>query len=458
MLSIRNRIFKGGLVVAIGQIVGVFLSLIIQHFLAVNISQSEVGIYFLLSSLTSLISLVINLGMDRASVKLIAGELVNNNTARASEFAKRFLITVFINAFIFIIFYLLFINHYMVANLLAGLAVVPAILVALWIALESLKCSMIEIFRGLQKMTYVVALGTIVGRTIFALTLVGFSFFVINIDIEGIVFINCLITAFILIFGIVVLKNQLDFKVGLTAYSKELYKIGPPIMGILVISVLNREIDIWFVSFFMTEKDVAVYGAASRLVQFVTLSMIIVTSILPPIISELYATSKIDKLQNIMRGTTLICSLASFIVVLIFLFFGDSIVRFIYTDEYQEAHLLMIILGVGKLLGVVAGSSGLILMMASFQGLQFKVLLVTFVISASLSVVLIPYYGPVGAAVASAFGMTLQNIVMTFYVYKKLGIKVHLFYSPIVMRNTLADGYQYLKQFIRKNRVSNEKI
>ncbi|MEY8211153.1 MAG: oligosaccharide flippase family protein [Gammaproteobacteria bacterium] len=450
-MSIRNRVLKGGMVVTVGQAVGVMLSLYIQHLLATNIHKNDVGMYFLLASFGGMFTIIINLGMDRAAVRLIAGEVARNNFKKAHEFVKRFLMTVTGSAFVFVLFYILFISDLLISSFVPDLVVVPAIFVAIWIGLESIKASIVEILRGFQKMTSVVLLGNILGKGLFAMTLFLVSLFLVEIEIKDVVLINCWVAAIILIAGGVLLKRiKVDPRVKLTADSKELYIIGPPIMGILLISTLNREVDLWIVSYFLTEEDTAVYGVASRLAQFVTILMMVVTSVLPPIISELYSTSKVEKLQGIMRATTLICTSASALMVLVFLLIGDHIIELIYTKDYLDAYMLLVVLGVGKLLGVIAGSSGLVLMMTNYQGLQLKILGATFCLSVILSIVLVPYFGAIGAAIASAIGMALQNIIMTYYVYKKLGIKVHLFYSPLIMRETLVHIYEYLGQSIKK--------
>jgi O-antigen/teichoic acid export membrane protein len=87
-----------------------------------------------------------------------------------------------------------------------------------------------------------------------------------------------------------------------------------------------------------------------------------------------------------------------------------------------QAELALIIVCIGQLVRSLMGTVGTLLIMTNHGRDAALVMVITVVISLGLHTVLIPEWGLEGAAVATAVGTSIWNILMAIVVYKRLGI------------------------------------
>jgi O-antigen/teichoic acid export membrane protein len=160
--------------------------------------------------------------------------------------------------------------------------------------------------------------------------------------------------------------------------------------------------------------------------------LMIVNSVVPPLIVEMYAQGKIIKLEKALRTIATMAGVPSFIVLSLFVLFGDSILGAIFGDYYHLGGSVLAILSIGQLANVWTGSCGMALMLT---GNQLTMMMIT-IICGLFTVVsgwwLVLDYGSIGVAVATAAGMLLQSLLMLFYAKKRVGVWTHV--SPFLLK------------------------
>jgi len=211
---------------------------------------------------------------------------------------------------------------------------------------------------------------------------------------------------------------------------------------ILIISltsfILLSAADIWILGIFRSDAEVAVYGAAARLVALIAMPLLLTNLVLPPIIAEMYAQGRTAELEGTLRSFSTLSGVPSLLVLIVFMLLGGPILGVVYGSGYQSAAMVLVLLSAGKLAAVWAGSCGAVLQFTGHQGSMLRVNLLTsplFIIGALL---VVRDYGPVGIASMTAAVTVLQNAALVFVAKRKTGIWTHVSLSPSRLRKSLS--------------------
>ncbi|MBT6456251.1 MAG: hypothetical protein HOK37_12010 [Gammaproteobacteria bacterium] len=103
---------------------------------------------------------------------------------------------------------------------------------------------------------------------------------------------------------------------------------------------------------------------------------------------------------------------------LLCLFFPQQLLLIFGTD-YQQADSLLMILAFAQFINVFTGSNGYILMMTGHEREFRNIALLSAVLTVILSFILIPFFGAIGAAIATVLGFLTKNFGGTWIAYKK---------------------------------------
>ena len=104
------------------------------------------------------------------------------------------------------------------------------------------------------------------------------------------------------------------------------------------------------------------------------------------------------------------------------LFLGKWVINFIFGAEFVSAYTALIILCLGHLVNVSMGSVAIILDMVGLESYTARGVMIAASISVLLNVILIPFWGAVGAAIATTTCLIIWNVLLSFLLYKKTGI------------------------------------
>ena len=119
-------------------------------------------------------------------------------------------------------------------------------------------------------------------------------------------------------------------------------------LPLLVTSLANfavgTGVDLWVVGHFSNTSDVALYGAASRLVFFVATPLIVVSQVVPPLIAELHARGERDQLERTLRSVSTVAGLPAALVLVAFIGAGGFILSLAYGPYFRHAATVLVIL------------------------------------------------------------------------------------------------------------------
>lgn len=420
--SIFVRLFQGGKWAFIFRFMTSIIGFVISVLLARILPVSDVGQYFLALSAVSILSVVALFGVNFSAVKLAAESVELKMLEQLKGIFWGCAAIVFFAAGLVALLFYAFLNGLSLD--LGGLSYLKgdkAALVVVWMFLFAVQLFFAEFFRGLQD----VFKASIFSGFLSGLLTVLVLFFFWLADFSG---------SLETIILIIVLSNFVACIVpGYELFSKfwsadvcipwrKIFIVSMPLWVTNLMLVVLLQADIWILSFYADGSAVALYGAASRFTQFLTLPLMVVNMALMPIISELYVRGDMSRLENVLRATASIAFLPALFVIVAFLFVGRDVLSVVYGHEYVNAYYVLLILSAGQLVNVACGSAGYALMMTSKQQAMMWITVSCGVLSVMLSLLLVSNYGALGVATASAFGLSLQGILMLFWVKGGIGI------------------------------------
>lgn len=190
---------------------------------------------------------------------------------------------------------------------------------------------------------------------------------------------------------------------------KNQLKIGLSFALITGVTVINASVDTFFISYFRGVNDVAFYNTAQKISSLVSLSLIIGAGMVANRFTYYYSQNKIDELKIIFQKITKLISILSIISFLIVFTIKDYILH-IWGAEFLVASSSLLILSFGQMINAFFGPVGLLLNMTGYENMVLKAIISSLVLNLSLNMLLVPYWGIEGAAIATCSAIIFQNI------------------------------------------------
>jgi O-antigen/teichoic acid export membrane protein len=219
---------------------------------------------------------------------------------------------------------------------------------------------------------------------------------------------------------------------------KEVLRDSLPILVVALTAFVMQSADIWILGALRSEEGVAVYAAAARLVALVAMPLLIVNLVLPPMVAEMYAQGKTDKLERVLRTFSTVAGVPSILILAGFMILGGPILGLIYGDYYRAGALVLVILSAAKLVAVWSGSCGLVLQFTGHQASMLRVSLLTSSLFIAGALLAAQAYGAVGVAFAAAAATALQNVILVQVAKRKTGMWTHVMFSLSPLRKALS--------------------
>ena len=425
--SLKRRLVSGGAWALAGRLASVLSGAAVSALLARLLPPEELGAYFLVLSLVAAATLLGQVGMNYTAVRLIAESTALGDSGRArSTVSGALRIGLLVSSALGVVL-LLGPGHWLVTRVfrlaLPGeLLVLVAVLVPVHVV-QGLQAAAFQGFHDMRRAALfggpAGAFGLVVLLTALLLleghaTLLGILLATVAIDLAAV-----FPASLCLARKIAGLRGE-----GRVANSELLGLSLPVLLTSLALWLLTQS-DLWILGFFRSAREVALYGAASRLVLLIAVLLTVVNTVVAPLISELYAQRRLAELEKMLRGTASAVLFPACLALLFFLGAGERILALVYGGSYGEAVTALGILAAGQVFNVWAGSCGLALIMIGEASLMMRVTLCSALLTVLAALVLVQGYGITGVALASTFGLVLQNLLLLFCVKRKAGIWTH---------------------------------
>lgn len=232
--------------------------------------------------------------------------------------------------------------------------------------------------------------------------------------------------------GLLVLRRRLP-RVALPrrGYRQHLTE-GWPLIGHRALGMVLVQAPLWIVAAVAGAEDAAPFGLALRVVTAVAIPLTVVNQVVPPVVARLHHRGDLDRLERSVRVTATLAAAGAVVVVSVFVAAGEPLIALAFGEQYvAEATPLLIILSVGQLGAVWAGSCGIVLIQIGEQRLLMVITAVVTAIELVAATVAASTSGTTAVAVVAAAGVLLQNGWMSVAVRRRSGVRTDV--SPALL-------------------------
>lgn len=199
------------------------------------------------------------------------------------------------------------------------------------------------------------------------------------------------------------------------AYASRLwFTTALPLMAIAALHVANKKMDVLFVGSILGEGEAGIYGAASRLTDLLAFGIAAVNAMVSPAIAEAFAKGDGAAMNRTLRvaawgtlGFTLPAAGA--------LFVAGPFALSLFGPGFGAAFPALAIILAGQVVNAATGPVAAVMTMTGRQKAAAAITFAAFLGNLALNAVLVPQFGILGAAAATAITAALMNLAMLGY-------------------------------------------
>lgn len=203
-----------------------------------------------------------------------------------------------------------------------------------------------------------------------------------------------------------------------------------PLLAMGLLTAVNQHADLLLLGTLAGPDSAGIYGVAQRIATLVAFALLAVNGWLAPAAAARWAHRDLDGLQRVAMAAAWTATGATLVLVIGVVLARQPLLA-VFGDEFKGGETAVLILAGAQLISAIMGSVGVLLLITG----HYRDILAGLALSASLnvgtSIALIPTLGVEGAAIGSATGVIVWNVLFSVVVYRRLGIHCTVVGPPI---------------------------
>lgn len=405
----------------LGQISVKVFSFIYTVLLARFFTSEDVGTFYLALSVSSMLFIFTDLGLDYVISRYVP-YLLGKNEPRKLDFLLK--LTYFGGGALTILFSILtFIFSPNIAQFLNSPTIdIPLKVLSVYLFVNEILAINNGVLRGTKNIAKVNILSSVQGFIKLLLLiplayLFGFNSYSISLG-------------FVISFAIIIplsffyiYPNLIDFgkrsesSAPLTdsqkgSFSKEVIIFGLSTAFVVALSALLQYLDVLMLGYFNFPKsEIAIYSIAVGLANLLLIFPTSLSSVFLPLISELYGKENFDEMKRITSTTVKWTALSTFPIMILFAVFGKDLLSSLYGSQYGEGNLVLTIFSIGLFIKSIFLIYSSIIVATRKIKSQLTIAICSALVNVILNVFLIPSFGIMGATFATTFSILIYGIV-----------------------------------------------
>lgn len=455
MVNYTKKALKGASVSLIFGIGSAIIAYLTRIVLARNLTPEEYGLFYAVFTFLMFFLFFRDLGLNQAMVKYIAEFRIGQKFNEIKTTIFSVIVIQLASTVIFSIFLIIF-GKSLAENYFGDpRAQTILIILVVYVITSILFLAIKHIFQGFQRM-FLYSSIEFVKDTIVLIACV--VFFELGQTLLAPVYAYALVCIVLLIiYGSPAIKISNYFKHKITEFvpiSKKLIVFGIPVFATSVGGRFIAYIDTLILTYYGNLTEVGIYNVVLPSALIFLFFGRAITAIAFPMAAELSVRK--DKIRlvagvNLIHQNVFIFTIPALLTVMAF---SEFLISSLFGEEYKIGAFPLQILLVGVLFYIVASVNNHIITGIGQPKTVTKIILSSAVVNTLLNLVLIPYYGMIGAAFATTVSYIIGYVYSTKKVCKFIGLnyplkKVSLILLPtivfylttITIKNTLQDGW-----------------
>jgi len=203
--------------------------------------------------------------------------------------------------------------------------------------------------------------------------------------------------------------------------SAEWLGMALPVLLLAGMSLVLYQTDVLMLGVAIGTREAGIYTVASRTASIIAFGLTASNEALGPMISALHSSGRREELQRLLTLTARAVLAFSLPAGLALMLAGRYVLG-AFGSEFALGYWALVLLIAGQLVNALMGPVGLLLMMTGNQATAARVMTGCAILNVALNAALIPRFGLIGAAAATAGTMALWNALMLAVVLRRLGL------------------------------------
>jgi len=418
-----TTVAKGAGIVFIGMFVGSLLGVLNQILLGRFLGVTNYGLFSLSFSVVSLIAILAVFGLFAALPRFIPfhmGKGEKNIVKSSIDFSLVFVLCTSIT-FSFILFILsgrIAVDVFHDPDLEIPLKLFFICLP--FIAVGNIFQAVIQAFKAVKSRLFIYDVGMrLVKMAVFIpLILGGYRLF-------GAIFAFLVATIFTIIVSYIIIRKKLfsdHHKYKRIPIAKQLLSFAWPLSLTGITFMFISQTDVLLIGYYLSSTEVGIYVPALVIARFLTFIGSAFGYIFLPVVSGLFAKNKTRDIESLFKSASKWMFLLVLPMFIFIVLFPKEIITLLYSSEFSTGYVVLGILAFGIFSNVFTGLTGSILIGSGKPKLNLVCEIIAAVTNVTLNLILIPYYGIIGAAIGTAASYCVRNICSFIFVYKTIGI------------------------------------
>lgn len=198
-------------------------------------------------------------------------------------------------------------------------------------------------------------------------------------------------------------------------FSSSLPLFSVALLGLVIQQAGTISLGIWG-----TVDEVGIFNVANRLAALLLFPLMAMISILTPKFAAMHRQNNVQGLTRLARSSSRVLTCFA-VPVSLGVALSSRFILSLFGQEFSEGYIVLNILLVGVVVNASTGAVAELLMMSGHEKVVSLGLALSALLTILLCLILVPFHGDVGAAIAMASGTSLQNLFMMVQVKHKLG-------------------------------------
>jgi O-antigen/teichoic acid export membrane protein len=417
-----SELFKGSALALLVKLLAAISVFLMNLVVARNLGVAESGLFFLAMTCVVILSAISRLGLDNSVVRFVASSFVGSNNFSAYSVYQKAIKWATISGIIWLA--LLLLTNDLITKTIFNQNGFGDVLYIMVFAIPIIGLYTLHGYalQGIKKVVQSMMTLNVIAPISLLLLIVAF-----NVSTAAqVAYLYIASTLIALSFGVFWWKICYKKEPHKTNFpSKDLLSSCLPLLGVAIANQLILWSSQLMLGVWGSAEDVALFSVAQRTAMLTSFVLVAINAIAAPKFSTLYKSGDMENLRLVSLMSTRLMVIFSMPVLTVMLFFPEVILS-LFGKEYKNADTTLMILAFGQFINVSTGSVGYLLTMSGNERLLQRNLIIGAGLSITLGITLIPLYGLIGGAIATAIGVASQNLLGVVQVRKKLGFNTML--------------------------------
>ncbi len=267
----------------------------------------------------------------------------------------------------------------------------------------------------------------IVRPLLFLLLLLGGQLFLETVSAEWAMALNALAAGVAFVFGAWLLARArpkaLVLRPGPQYAARQWMRAVLPLALLSALALVTTHADVVLLGAFgVAAHDIGTYRVASQVATLVSFGLGAVLAVAQPYFARFHAQKDMARFQRLATALARTSFVFALLVAAVATLFGTELLTAVFGPQYALGYPVLVLLVCGQLVHVGFGTVGPLLNMAGLERDTVRATAVAAGANVALSIMLIPWFGPLGAAASTVASLSIWKVVLWNTVRRKLGV------------------------------------